>query len=61
MITLWDEKADLIQPEDTQGKDLAVPATIVPVWDKKNQFESTTSTTVEVDSDITHLQVYIDR
>ncbi|KAM0016246.1 putative replication protein A, OB [Helianthus debilis subsp. tardiflorus] len=59
-ITLWDEKADMIQTEDIIGKVFAVTATMVTYFNKL-QLESTTSTTIAISPPIPDLQTYVNR
>lgn len=59
-ITLWEEKANLIQPETVVGKAIVVTATRV-TQHKVMQLESTVSTTVELNPNFPQLQSYIDR
>ncbi|KAD3338354.1 hypothetical protein E3N88_33875 [Mikania micrantha] len=59
-ITLWGDKANLIQREDAIGNVIAVTATIVTEYNVI-QLESTVTTTVELNPAIPQLQFYIDR
>ncbi|XP_035844710.1 uncharacterized protein LOC110938089 isoform X3 [Helianthus annuus] len=59
-VTLWDEKADMIQTEDIIGKVFAITATTVTYFNKL-QLESTTSTTIDINPPIPDLQTYVNR
>lgn len=59
-VTIWKEKARLIEPEDSRGKALAVTAMTVTVYNSY-KLGSTVSTTVELHPDIPELQAYLDK
>ncbi|KAL8241204.1 hypothetical protein R6Q59_014559 [Mikania micrantha] len=60
-ITLWGDKANLIEKRDSMGKILAITSTTVTQFKDKLQLESTTATTTDVNPSIPDLNTYIDR
>ncbi|KAK1419512.1 hypothetical protein QVD17_28684 [Tagetes erecta] len=59
-VTLWEEKAKMIDLDNMIGKALVVTAMIVTYY-KSYQLESTTATTVEVNPDFPGLQSYLEK
>ncbi|KAK1415207.1 hypothetical protein QVD17_30980 [Tagetes erecta] len=59
-ITLWEKKANLIQPDRAKGKAIEVTSNTITVY-YVVQLESTVSTTVELSANFPELQSYIDR